>query len=152
MLKCRYCERIYQDESQFCGDCGNKFSLDDLNRYRRERSQKTYSENEIEEWEWGAAKQLRTCGLCLALDGKRFSVREKFESHEGCRCTLLPITRLSRERKNLGKDWFEKQSAKDQLGILGEEKFQLFKNGKSLVEIYGLVEIGRIEDERSNRK
>ena len=138
MLKCKYCERVYQDESKFCGDCGKQFSIDDLNAHRRENRLQEYRNNGVKEWEWGAAKQLRTCGRCLALDGKRFSIDEDVAFHEGCRCAMLPVTSLSRDRKRLGVDWFEGLESEKQLSILGRERYQLYKNGKSLREIYGI--------------
>lgn len=100
-------------------------------RVYRETTRQIYEENSdiVTEWEWAAAKSARTCVLCLAMDGKRFPVSELMPNHVNDRCVMLPVTRLSRPRKNIGSNWFEKQDDKTKRKILGKEGFTAYRSG-----------------------
>src|SRR4051812_28378590 len=77
----------------------------------------------VKEWEWLATLSDRTCGACLALDGRRFPLTVEFQpSHPNCRCTSIPVIDgvppIEREK---GSDWFAKQSSEVQDATLGKK-------------------------------
>jgi len=58
-----------------------------------------YDTEKIEEVRWVAALSDRTCPICEDLNGGIFTIAEAREgappAHENCRCTIIPITKLS---------------------------------------------------------
>jgi len=103
----------------------------EVNRVRRETTRMVYEENNdiIEGWEWVASKSLRTCPLCLAMDGKQFKLDEPFPQHINCRCTMISvIIGLPRRKRTIGKEWFESQTDETKSKILGKETFAAYND------------------------
>ncbi len=95
----------------------------EVNRVRREATRQRYQDNSdiINGWEWVASKSARTCPTCLALDGTIFKLEEPFPQHVNCRCTISPIIiGVDRPGRELGAEWFDKQSAAVQADVLGK--------------------------------
>lgn len=101
----------------------------EVNRVRRATTLEAYRENEnITGWEWVAAKSERTCVVCLALDGKIFAVKDGFPQHINCRCTMIPVIKgVTRPPRELGREWFERQSDAVKEKILGKEAALAFE-------------------------
>lgn len=79
-----------------------------------------------------AAKQARTCAVCLALDGTIYDLETDFAQHPNCRCTLVPIlaSQPVLAYQN-GEAWLQSQSAKVQQQVLGSgAKYALWKSGE----------------------
>lgn len=57
-----------------------------------------YEKNGIKQYSWVAALSNRTCPTCEELNGKIFDMNDttKPPAHAMCRCTITPITELSR--------------------------------------------------------
>lgn len=78
-----------------------------------------------------AAHNNRTCPACLALDGEFFELDEPFESHPQCRCTTIPVVRgVKRPELQRGRDWFAEQPITEQRLILGNGRWELWKDGR----------------------
>jgi len=111
----------------------------------------TYRQNSdvVGQWRWVAAKQGRTCAMCIAMDGTLHDLDEEFESHVQCRCAPVPVTKswsnilgpLGIDTSGIqettyvpaqtGIEWFNDQSAAMQQQILGSKAaYDLFKSGQ----------------------
>lgn len=114
----------------------------EMNRTYRETALTTYKESTaVRGWRWLCARNARTCGMCLAMDGKEFPTDVPFGSHPNCRCSAVPLTKSWKEmgypdipdrRPTIlpAHEWFEKQNDKTKLRILGPTKFQMYKDGE----------------------
>ena len=103
----------------------------EVNRVRRATTLEAYRENQnITGWEWVAAKSERTCVVCLALDGKIFAIKNGFPQHINCRCTMIPVIKgVTRPPRELGREWFERQSDAVKEKILGVDGLAAYKEG-----------------------
>jgi SPP1 gp7 family putative phage head morphogenesis protein len=85
-------------------------------------------------YRWLAAKDLRTCVICLALDGRVFSLTQAMPAHINCRCTFTPIIggedALGHET---AAEWFAKQSEGAQKKMLGGA-YEAYRAGKITLE------------------
>ena len=52
-----------------------------------------YNSDVIYGWKWICSKSVRTCPLCLAMDGSDHSLSEQLDTHPSCRCTQVPLIR-----------------------------------------------------------
>jgi len=94
----------------------------------------------VKEWERCAAHDRRTCLACILLDGKRYSLDEDMDDHVNGRCCLLPVTKGYRElgidvpepdfSREMGRDWFLRQSDEVQRLMMGVGRWQAWKDGR----------------------
>ena len=105
---------------------------------------KGYEETGVEEYQFDASLDLKTCPTCGAMDGKMFRVSERETGvnypplHPRCRCTTVPVTEFDmdcpRAARNpvTGKtelveqgltytEWHKKYIEDDPVGILAEK-------------------------------
>ncbi len=125
-----------------------KFSLDHAltnartelyNSFREgfiEQIQATAQENNVTGWIWRAEHDVRTCIVCLSLDGSKHSIDEAMQSHFNCRCQMEIFTNNG-SLNNDGVSWFEDRSKDEQRDILGKGKYEAWVNGD--IEITDLV-------------
>jgi len=67
------------------------------------------------------------------LDGKISDVDEPIESHPNCRCFTTPlIPGFDAPESTSGEGWLQKQSEQTQRSILGDARYQLWKDGTPL--------------------
>lgn len=99
----------------------------------------------VKGWRWSAAHQvLQTCPKCIAMDGTFHANNDPFESHEGCRCVPVPVTKSSSEilgnpsnipepttDENAGWIWFDKLSEAEQLYMVEEENLKRIRELKA---------------------
>lgn len=122
---------------------------DQMMREYRDTTLDTYRENAdvLDGWMWWA--NLGTaCAECTAMHGTVHSLDEGMDSHVGCHCTEVPITRSSAsilrdaglsddeiaaadlpdepEYGPTGVQWFKQQSAAEQQRILGPGAYALY--------------------------
>ena len=97
----------------------------------------------VKGWAWQATFDNRTCPACWAMSGTEHGVDESLNSHPGCRCSMIPITRswadlgfddIPDARPPIldGPSAFDTLSAADQRSILGPGKFDLYRAGTPL--------------------
>jgi SPP1 gp7 family putative phage head morphogenesis protein len=90
-----------------------------------------------------ASKSARTCVACLMADGRFYALDEPFDSHPGCRCTLVPVLRTGQPMQwETGQEWFRRQPERVQREMLGPARYDLWRNGQ--VTLDDLVT--RVED------
>lgn len=95
-------------------------------------------------WEWLATLSPRTCMACLEKDGTRYPLSAEFEDHVQGRCCPVPITKSYAEMgidapepdftREKGHDWFLRQDEGVQRGVLGDGKFDAWKDGQFKLE------------------
>lgn len=63
-------------------------------RVYRQATRMTYEQNQsiVVGWRWTAAKDLRTCSACWAMDGTEHTWTETLDGHPNCRCAMVPLT------------------------------------------------------------
>lgn len=95
-----------------------------------------------ERWRWTSSRSLRTCSVCIAMDGKTFPVTTPFGSHPQCRCVPVPVSKSlgeilgdpsipdNRPKRETGEEWLRKQPADTQRSILGNAKYEAWRDGK----------------------
>ncbi len=108
------------------------------NQAYRQASLVTYQENDdiITGWMWFSALDLRTCMICWSRHGQIFPLKKKPSSHPNCRCTMLPHMPESAAVQT-GEEKFLELTPAQKTAILGEKRFQLYKDGLNLSDFIG---------------
>ncbi len=84
------------------------------------------------------AKNLRTCVMCLALDGKKYPVGEPLELHPQDRCAFIPVVEGMPEISwTTGEQWLKAQPPAVQKQVLGTMRYDAYQRGFSLNEMLG---------------
>jgi SPP1 gp7 family putative phage head morphogenesis protein len=98
----------------------------------REANRANYMANSdvVTGWQWVAEMDDKTCGACIALNGRIFALEQSTDGHWNCRCTNVPVTIFTRDTMPSGEDWFKDQPAGRQVNILGQAKYDAWKDGK----------------------
>lgn len=88
-----------------------------------------------------AARQPRTCIMCLALDGKESPTSELMAVHPQDRCTVVPVIRgFTPTSWKSGQSWFSEQSEAFKRAKLGVERYQAYQQGRPLTEFVSIVQ------------
>lgn len=97
----------------------------------RAASLETYKANSdvVRAYMWVAAKDGRTCAMCLALDGQEFTLDEPFDTHPNCRCTSAPLVTGKESEYQTGSEWLAGQDAATQREVLGIAAQKLYAKG-----------------------
>lgn len=98
-------------------------------RVHRQAARSNYEANSdiVEGWIWTATKSLRTCPVCLAMDGTRHPLGEEMGSHPNCRCTQRPIIEGVLDRAEPARLWFDRLNDQEQVKVLGPKKQAAYK-------------------------
>ena len=98
----------------------------------------------VKGWERHAAQDNRTCMACIMLDGKIYSTRDAMDDHPQGRCAMLPITATYAEMgidapepdftREKGSDWFQRQDEATQRKMMGDAKWEAWKEGRFSLE------------------
>jgi SPP1 gp7 family putative phage head morphogenesis protein len=106
-------------------------------------------------WEWLCAKNLRTCPVCLAMDGTIHPLDEPFGSHPRCRCTHIPLLddEFEETPQLTGQQYYDSLSYEDKIKMVGPLKARLIADGKiglkDLVDEYVDPDYGLSRREKS---
>jgi SPP1 gp7 family putative phage head morphogenesis protein len=95
----------------------------------RVATQRQYQESGVVLWhERLSARDERTCMSCLMLDGEKIPIDQVLDDHPRGRCTSIPIVKgappIIRE---MGQDWFYRQSPAVQKQMLGPGMYDLWQ-------------------------
>lgn len=84
-----------------------------------------------------SARDERTCMSCLMLDGEIIPIDQVLDDHPRGRCTTIPIVKGAPPiLRELGSEWFDKQSPEIQKEMLGPGMYDLWqKEGFDLKQI-----------------
>lgn len=111
-------------------------SRDQSVRAFRQASQASYANDpNVIGYKRMAARQTRTCPMCLALDGTLYPTDELMPVHPQDRCTMIPVLRgFPATNWKSGRTWFNEQTPAIQQKMLGPERYRLFKQGTPLTD------------------
>lgn len=123
-------------------------------RAYREASRLSFEANSdvVRAWRWTAARDLRTCGVCWAMDGTTFDTAEPMGTHPNCRCAMVPVTKTWRElgapgsaerggAPPTGPAAFARLSPSQQDAVLGKAKGAAYRDGRlALSDLVGVGE------------
>lgn len=103
-------------------------------RSYREATRRNYQANSdiIAGWRWLAAKQGRTCAMCLAMDGSFHTLDEHLDDHPNGRCAMVPVLKGEENAPpawETGSAWLDKQPADVQRQVLGNAGYEAYKAG-----------------------
>ena len=98
----------------------------------REAGRASYLANDdvVRGWIWYAELDSETCASCWAMHGTEHSLDETLDDHYNGRCTMLPMTIGSSNDIKSGATQFGDLSEAEQRAILGDAKFDAWKDGK----------------------
>lgn len=104
----------------------------EVNRVRRATKLEIYREHsDVIGWEWVANHSSRTCPVCLALDGRIFPLKDSFPQHINCRCTMIAVIQgVTRPPRELGAEWFDRQTDEIREMVLGKDAAAAFDRGE----------------------
>jgi len=105
----------------------------ETNRAYRSGSVQQYRESGVVRGYMRLVKKDGACIGCLALDGEVFELEAEFEDHPNGRCTCIPIVRgMEPPEWEKGPDWLANQSEAKQREVLGNTRYEMYKNGTPL--------------------
>ena len=110
-------------------------------RSYREATRRNYEANSdiIAGWRWLAAKQPRTCAMCLAMDGTFHTLDEHLDDHPNGRCAYVPVLRGEEgdgPQWETGAEWLEKSNEDIQRQVLGDAGYEAYKAGAVTLRDY----------------
>jgi SPP1 gp7 family putative phage head morphogenesis protein len=115
-------------------------SRDQSVRAFRQASQASYANDlNVIGYKRMAARQTRTCPMCLALDGTLYETDEFMPVHPQDRCTIVPVLRgFPATTWKSGRTWFDEQTPAIQQKMLGPERYRLYKKGTPLTDFVAI--------------
>jgi len=101
-------------------------------RVYREVSLATYSHSGVvDEYRRLSARDSRVCPACLFSDGRTYPISKPFAEHPQGRCTTVPVIRgYKAPAYETGEEWFKRQNVDTQKKILGNTRYDLWREGK----------------------
>ena len=84
----------------------------------------------VEKWIWWAELDADTCEACIAEHGSIHDLDETLDGHYNCRCAPLPYIEGLTETPERGEDWFNNLSEAEQRAVMGDTKYDAYKDGK----------------------
>ena len=82
-------------------------------------------------WVWHADLSTETCASCIAMHGTVHSLDEVLNDHYNGRCAPIPLlVGQDNPLAGAGEAWFTQQDEATQKGMLGEDKWAAWKEGK----------------------
>jgi hypothetical protein len=80
---------------------------------------------------WSAELDDRVCMSCVALHGQVFPVGSVCDDHHNGRCAFLPwVKGVPNPIEQTGEDWFKQQDENTQKSMMGDAKYEAFKENK----------------------
>jgi hypothetical protein len=81
-------------------------------------------------------KKEGACLGCLLLDGETFETADELDDHPNGRCTAVPIVRgVELPTWEKGPEWLKDQPEAKQREIMGDARYELWKNGVPLEDM-----------------
>jgi hypothetical protein len=109
----------------------------------REATFQNYNRNSdiVKGWTWSASLDDRCCLCCWSMHGSVHPLSERLSDHIAGRCVASPITKSwadlgysgiadTNPKIPTGEERFNKLSEAKQLEIMGEKRYELYKDGK----------------------
>lgn len=103
------------------------------------RASMAANQDVLDGWVWFAQLDGNTCGACLSEHGKVHPITDMLDGHWNCRCDMLPLTKgRDNPIEQSGEAWFNSQDEATQKQIMGETKWQAYKDGKFTFDQLGI--------------
>jgi SPP1 gp7 family putative phage head morphogenesis protein len=111
-------------------------SMTETHRAARAAALVNYEANAdaVEGWQWSSARDMRTCPLCWAMDGRIFKHGKPMPAHVRCRCVALPWLGEI-DDYGTGEAAFARRDEEEQRASLGPARFELYRKGLQLSEM-----------------
>lgn len=109
-----------------------RISRTETMRAYREATHRNYEANAdvLDGWVWLAAKQARTCAMCLAMDGSVHKLSERLNDHPNGRCVAAPAVKgMNLPDRQTGAEWFAEQGEATQRKVLGHAGYEAYRAG-----------------------
>jgi SPP1 gp7 family putative phage head morphogenesis protein len=111
-----------------------------LGAYRHVAQERFKDSRVVQQWEWRAKLDARTCPSCMAMNGTLHPISEPLASHPNCRCVSTPRTASWAELGFTGipdnrppsespEDRFAQLPEAEQLAILGATRLNAYNEG-----------------------
>lgn len=107
----------------------------------------------VKGWVWSSALiPGRTCMSCVNMHGSIHTLKETLNDHHNGLCAMLPYLGDKNPVRELGADWFDRQSAETQRRMMGPGKYEAWKAGQFTIadmtdthddDVYGSMRIER---------
>lgn len=111
----------------------NTARTESLRAYRFASQEQYRASGVVLGWKRLAAHDERTCAGCLFTEGEFYPNEQAFQEHNQGRCTLVPVVMGTEEPNWMnGQAWFLMQPEDVQMSILGQGRFEAWKNGVNL--------------------
>ncbi len=116
-------------------------SRTEMMRAYRLATQEQYKASEVvTQYKRLAIKDDTTCLGCLMQDGETYETEEEFAEHPNGRCQLVPVVRGGfAPTWTSGKEWLAGLSEERQRGILGDQRYELWKSGAASLEDFSTL-------------
>jgi SPP1 gp7 family putative phage head morphogenesis protein len=88
-----------------------------------------YRQSGLKQYQRMSAQDGRVCPGCIAAEGELFETEVDFDDHPNCRCSCLPYWPGIGGDFKFGEDWFSGQDEFTQRDILGNTRWQMWKDG-----------------------
>lgn len=101
-------------------------------RAYREATRASYQQNSdvVKGWRWISKKAPNTCVICWSQDGKVFSLKTPFATHQNCHCVQTPVLIGEKEKYVTGPEHFAELEEGVQRDILGDRAFNALRDGE----------------------
>lgn len=114
-----------------------RISRTEMMRSYREATLRSYQSNSdvLDGWMWMAAKDGRTCVMCIAMDGTVHRLNERLDDHPNGRCTSVPHIRgVAMPKYETGVQWFANADPTLQRQVLGGSAYEAYQAGEVTLE------------------
>ena len=98
-----------------------------------EQLQENTGEDNVTEWIWRAERDVKTCIVCITMDGTKHPLDEAMKSHVNCRCQMEVVSNEV-SIKDDGRKWFDDRSEEEQKEVLGKGKYEALKDRKITID------------------
>lgn len=83
----------------------------------------------VDKWIWYAELDSDVCLSCAAMHGTIHDLDETLDDHYNGRCSALPYIEGLTEPIEQGQTWFDNLSEAEQAAMMGQSKYEAYKNG-----------------------
>jgi hypothetical protein len=107
----------------------------------REANRASYVANAdvVAGWVWHAELDKVTCASCVVMHGTEHPLSEPLNDHHNGRCAMVPMVVGAKNTVAPGADWFDSSGEATQKAILGQSKWDAWKEGKfALADVSGV--------------
>lgn len=99
-------------------------------RAYRDSSRQSYRDFGVKQYRRVAGHDRRVCPACIAMDGLQTESDRLIPLHPQDRCAIIPVIPGHTINRKWGKQWFDDQPASVQREILGDGRYEAYKDNR----------------------